>query len=80
MLTAVMPGILGLLIAYAIFTAKRGRLLRQVAITASGVFANFGGVPLAFLFIATLGSSGLVTQWLTDLGFDPTATASPCTR
>ena len=25
------------------------------SITASGVFANFGGVPLAFLFIATLG-------------------------
>ncbi|HWM97312.1 MAG TPA: ABC transporter permease, partial [Streptosporangiaceae bacterium] len=57
-LTSVIPGILGLLIAYAIFTAKRGRVLRQVAITAAGVFANFGGVPLAFLFIATLGSSG----------------------
>ena len=46
-------------------------MLRQVAITAAGVFANFGGVPLAFLFIATIGSSGLVSQWLTDLGFDP---------
>ena len=69
--TAILPGIFGLLIAYAIFTAKRGSVLRQVAITASGVFANFGGVPLAFLFIATIGSSGLVTQWLTDLGFSP---------
>jgi putative spermidine/putrescine transport system permease protein len=71
LLTAVIPGILGLLIAYAIFTAKRGNVLRQVAITAAGVFANFGGVPLAFLFIATLGSSGLATQWLTSLGFNP---------
>jgi len=70
-LTSVIPGILGLIIAYAIFTAKRGRVLRQVAITAAGVFANFGGVPLAFLFIATLGSSGLVSQWLTSLGFNP---------
>jgi putative spermidine/putrescine transport system permease protein len=69
--TSIVPGILGLLIAYAIFTAKRGTILRQVAVTASGVFANFGGVPLAFLFIATLGSSGLATQWLTDLGFNP---------
>ena len=69
--TSIVPGILGLLIAYAIFTAKRGTILRQVAVTASGVFANFGGVPLAFLFIATLGSSGLVTQWLADLGFNP---------
>jgi putative spermidine/putrescine transport system permease protein len=41
-----------------------------VAITASAVFANFGGVPLAFLFIATLGSSGLATKWLNDLGFN----------
>jgi putative spermidine/putrescine transport system permease protein len=70
-ITSILPGILGLLIAYAIFTAKRGTILRQVAVTASGVFANFGGVPLAFLFIATLGSSGLATQWLTDLGFNP---------
>jgi putative spermidine/putrescine transport system permease protein len=72
-LAAVLPGIFGLLIAYAIFTARRGSLLRQVAITASGVFANFGGVPLAFLFVATLGSSGLATRWLADLGFDPYA-------
>jgi putative spermidine/putrescine transport system permease protein len=69
--TAILPGIFGLLIAYAIFTARRGAILRRVAITASGVFANFGGVPLAFLFIATIGSSGLVTQWLSDLGFNP---------
>jgi putative spermidine/putrescine transport system permease protein len=70
-IASVVPGIFGLLIAYAIFTAKRGTILRQVAVTASGVFANFGGVPLAFLFIATLGSSGLATSWLTDLGFNP---------
>jgi putative spermidine/putrescine transport system permease protein len=69
-ITAILPGIFGLLIAYAIFVG-RGGFLRQVAITASGVFANFGGVPLAFLFIATLGSSGLATQWLSDLGFNP---------
>ena len=67
---SVIPGILGLLIAYAIFTARRTSLLRQVVITMSGVFANFGGVPLAFLFITTLGSSGLETQWLKDIGWD----------
>ena len=70
-IAAVLPGIFGLLIAYAIWSAKRGTVLRRVAITASGVFANFGGVPLAFLFIATLDSSGLATKWLADLGFDP---------
>jgi putative spermidine/putrescine transport system permease protein len=70
-ITSVVPGILGLLIGYAIYTAKRGTILRRVAITASGVFANFGGVPLAFLFIATLGTTGIATRWLTDIGFNP---------
>ncbi len=69
-LASVIPGIFGALIAYAIFTAKRASLLRQVVITASGVFANFGGVPLAFLFIASFGSSALVTGWLNDIGLN----------
>jgi len=68
--SAIVPGLIGFMVAYAIFTARRGSLLRQVSITLSGVFANFGGVPLAFLFIATLGSTGIVTGWLTDLGFN----------
>ncbi len=67
-LASVIPGVFGLLVAYAIFTARRGNVLRQMVITASGVFANFGGVPLAFLFIAALGSSGLATGWLNDIG------------
>ncbi len=71
LIASVVPGILGFLIAYAIFTARRASVLRRVAITASGVFANFGGVPLAFLFIATLGNTGLATQWLADIGFNP---------
>jgi putative spermidine/putrescine transport system permease protein len=70
-ITSVVPGIIGLLIGYAIFTARRGAILRRVAITASGVFANFGGVPLAFLFIATIGTTGIATRWLTDIGFNP---------
>ena len=71
-LSAVLPAVFGLLIAYAISTAggRGGAALRQVTITASGVFANFGGVPLAFLFITTLGSSGIETQWLKDIGWD----------
>lgn len=66
-LASVLPGIFGLLIAYAIFTARRGSVLRQIVITTSGVFANFGGVPLAFLFIASLGGGGLLTGWIQDV-------------
>jgi putative spermidine/putrescine transport system permease protein len=64
---SVLPAIFGLMIAYAIFTAKRASVLRQLVITTSGVFANFGGVPLAFLFIASLGSGGLLTSWIQDI-------------
>ena len=39
-----------------------------MVITASGVFANFGGVPLAFLFISSLASTALITGWLNDIG------------
>jgi len=69
--SAVVPGFLGLVIAYAVHSAPRGRLLRRVVSTASGVFANFGGVPLAFLFIASLGSTGVVTHWLDAVGVHP---------
>jgi putative spermidine/putrescine transport system permease protein len=67
LVTSIVPGILGVFIAYAVHTS-RGTFLRRVVSTASGVFANFGGVPLAFLFVSTLGSQGVVTLWLKDLG------------
>jgi putative spermidine/putrescine transport system permease protein len=69
-ITAVVPGVVGFYVAYVIETG-RGTALRRVVTTASGVFANFGGVPLAFLFISAIGSSGMITTWLSDLGFDP---------
>lgn len=65
-LTAVIGTVLGVLIAQAVVTS-RFEGLRSATLTASGVLANFGGVPLAFAFIATLGISGVVTQ-LGDLG------------
>ncbi|MGW6688259.1 ABC transporter permease [Streptomyces sp. NPDC054961] len=70
-LTALVGGVLGVLIAQAVVTS-RSRTLRGAALTASGVLANFGGVPLAFAFIATAGISGVVTQLadLTGLGWN----------
>ena len=47
-------------------TAPRSALLRRLVLTASGVLANFGGVPLAFAFIATIGNAGVVTAMLKD--------------
>jgi putative spermidine/putrescine transport system permease protein len=68
--SAVLAGVLGFALAVAVLGARRGRLLRRLVLTASGVLANFGGVPLAFAFLATIGNAGVVTAVLTDtLGF-----------
>nr|WP_206439363.1 ABC transporter permease subunit [Streptomyces scabichelini] len=73
-LSAVSAGIaavLGLPLAQAVVTS-RFPALREAVLTASGVLANFGGVPLAFAFVATLGNSGVLTRQfgLTDKGWD----------
>ncbi|EFL13445.1 ABC transporter permease subunit [Streptomyces sp. C] len=70
-LTALLGAVLGVLVAHAVATS-RSTALRSAALTASGVLANFGGVPLAFAFIATGGISGVVTQLadLTGLGWN----------
>ncbi len=66
LITAVLSAVLGLALALAILQARRGLLLRRLVLTASGVLANFGGIPLAFAFIATIGSQGVVTAMLQD--------------
>ncbi|MBB2748823.1 MULTISPECIES: ABC transporter permease subunit [unclassified Microbispora] len=62
-LVAVLGGVLGTFLAQAVVTS-RSRTLREAVLTASGVLANFGGVPLAFAWIATLGNAGVVTTTL----------------
>jgi putative spermidine/putrescine transport system permease protein len=68
LIEAVFPAIFGALVAYAVHTS-RGAVLRRVVVTTSGVFSQFGGVPLAFLFIAAIGSqTALASNWLRDIG------------
>lgn len=62
---AVIGAVFGVLLAYAVINSKSGAL-RQIVIAAAAVSANFGGVPLAFLFIATVGNAGAVTVFLKD--------------
>ena len=62
-LTAALGVLLGLPLAHAVVTS-RFRALREAVLAASGVLANFGGVPLAFAFVATLGNSGELTRAL----------------
>ncbi|MER7207728.1 ABC transporter permease subunit [Streptosporangium sp. NPDC020072] len=57
---AALGALLGALLAQAVVTSSSAAL-RGAVLSASGVLANFGGVPLAFLWVATLGNSGVVT-------------------
>jgi len=54
-------------VAYAIVTA-RSRIVRDGLTALADVTANFGGAPLAFAFIITLGSTGVVTLLLKAVG------------
>jgi len=69
--TAVIGAVFGALLAYLVVTRPATSVLRKVAISVSGVLAQFGGVMLAFAFIATFGFSGVVTVAMRDtLGVD----------
>ena len=61
--TAVVGAILGALVAYAIAVGNPQGLLRRLTLSVSGVLAQFGGVTLAFAFIATIGPAGFVYLW-----------------
>jgi putative spermidine/putrescine transport system permease protein len=58
----------GALLAYAVATTGQNSLVRRIVTSACGVLALFGGVSLAFAFIATLGSQGQVTAWMNGIG------------
>lgn len=66
LLTALIAAAVGLMTAHAI-AQSHGRLLKQAVLAASGVLANFGGIPLAFCFIAAAGTAGEATGLIRKL-------------
>jgi putative spermidine/putrescine transport system permease protein len=69
--TALIGAVLGAVLAYLIVSLPSHNLLRRSALAISGVLAQFGGVVLAFAWIATIGPVGVVTQAMSDwLGAD----------
>ncbi|TFB84258.1 ABC transporter permease [Cryobacterium algoricola] len=65
-LTAVLGAVLGAIACYGLLGARPDGALRTVVDSLSGVLAQFGGVMLAFAFIATIGIQGMVTLILRD--------------
>jgi putative spermidine/putrescine transport system permease protein len=68
--SAAVGAIAGALLAYAVATGNPRSALRRIISSACGVLAQFGGVTLAFAFIATIGNVGFITLWLKDRGID----------
>ncbi|MFC5931222.1 ABC transporter permease [Cryobacterium melibiosiphilum] len=73
--TALLGGALGLVVAWALATLQRPRWLRSIMLSYSVVASQLGGIPLAFAFIAAMGSQGLITLAVYDAtGWDLTET------
>lgn len=66
-LTAVIGAVVGGLVCYALLGLSENGTTRTMVDAASGVLAQFGGVMLAFAWIATIGIQGVVTRLLWDV-------------
>ncbi|MFB7716173.1 ABC transporter permease [Nocardia sp. NPDC056100] len=65
LVVAVIAAVLGIVLAHAI-SSGRGQLLQRAVSTSAAVLANFGGLPLAFLFVAAIGNAGVLTKLVQD--------------
>jgi putative spermidine/putrescine transport system permease protein len=70
LVTAIIGGLFGFLLAWAVSMGGLGRSVRSGLSTFSGVASNFAGVPLAAAFVFTLGRIGVVTDLFMWLGVD----------
>jgi putative spermidine/putrescine transport system permease protein len=66
LLTALIGAVVGALVCYALLGLAETGVVRTLVDAASGVLAQFGGVMLAFAWIATIGIQGIVTQALAN--------------
>ncbi len=72
--TALLGALIGAVLAYAVSTARPGGILKRLVSSLCGVLAQFGGVALAFAFIASFGASGMISAWMTKAGIGPDST------
>ncbi len=59
---------IGFFIAWGVTSGYFPGWIRSAILSFSGVASNFGGVPLAFAFVATIGQTGIITLALRSLG------------
>lgn len=60
-ITALAGAVFGAILAYAVASGRPDGIVRRLYLAGSGVLAQFGGVTLAFAFLATIGpTSGIL--------------------
>ncbi|BBX10744.1 ABC transporter permease [Mycolicibacterium aichiense] len=64
--TAAIGAVLGAVLAWLVVTSSPTSPMRRVVLSLCSVLAQFGGVALAFAFLATIGLNGVLTVWVFD--------------
>src|SRR4029079_19309817 len=62
--TAIIGAVLGAVLAWLIVSSPPSSMVRRAVISLCSVLAQFGGVALAFAFLATIGLNGVLTLWV----------------
>ncbi|ORA26916.1 ABC transporter permease [Mycobacterium aquaticum] len=69
--TALLGAVLGAVLAWLIVSSPPSSMVRRSVLAPCSVLAQFGGVALAFAFLATIGLNGVLTVWAREhLGWD----------
>lgn len=62
--TAIIGAVFGTVLAWLIASSPPTSMVRRSVLSVCSVLAQFGGVALAFAFLATVGLNGVLTLWL----------------
>lgn len=65
--TAVIGAVAGAVLSWLIVSSPPSSMVRRAVISLCSVLAQFGGVALAFAFLATVGLNGVLTLWVQDV-------------
>jgi putative spermidine/putrescine transport system permease protein len=64
--TAILGAVLGAVLAWLIVSGPASSVFRRAVLSLCSVLAQFGGVALAFAFLATIGLNGVLTVWVQE--------------
>lgn len=62
--TALIGAVLGAVLSWLIVSSPPASMIRRSVLALCSVLAQFGGVALAFAFLATIGLNGVLTLWV----------------